>query len=368
MKLLFYLGHPAHFHLFKPTINILSQKGHEFIITIKSKDVLSDLLNGSGLPFINLSTSIRKNSQFSILLGLFNRDFKLFWISKRFKPDILVGSAAEIAHVGRLLNIPSLVLFEDDLKFVPQFAKIAAPFADLLICPEACSAWKWKYKTIQYNSYHELAYLAPKYFKPNFNNVINFFKKKDRVFLIRFAKLTAYHDQGKKGISKEIAIKMINILKPHGKIYISSERELESEFEKYRININPMYMHDILYYSDLYIGDSQTMTAEAAVLGTPSLRFNDFVGKLGYLEELEKSYSLTYGIKTNKPEQLLSKITEIISVTDLKRQWLVKKEKMLREKIDLTAFLVWFFENYPNSRFTIEKNPEYQYNFKLVYN
>jgi predicted glycosyltransferase len=34
---------------------------------------------------------------------------------------------------------------------------------------------------------------------------------------------------------------------------------------------------------DLYIGDSQTMAAEAAVLGIPSIRFNSFVGKLVYL-------------------------------------------------------------------------------------
>ncbi len=35
------------------------------------------------------------------------------------------------------------------------------------------------------------------------------------------------------------------------------------------------------------------MIAEAAVLGTPSIRFNDFVGKLGYLEDLEHKYGLT---------------------------------------------------------------------------
>jgi predicted glycosyltransferase len=49
----------------------------------------------------------------------------------------------------------------------------------------------------------------------------------------------------------------------------------------------------------MYIGDSQTMTAEAAVLGTPAIRFNDFVGELSYLEELEYTFDLTYGIKTN---------------------------------------------------------------------
>ena len=40
-------------------------------------------------------------------------------------------------------------------------------------------------------------------------------------------------------------------------------------------------------FASLYIGDSQTMAAEAGVLGVPFVRFNDFVGRIGYLRELE---------------------------------------------------------------------------------
>ena len=104
-------------------------------------------------------------------------------------------------------------------------------------------------------------------------------------------------------------------------------------------------MHDALYFSHLVIGDSQTMAAEAAVLGTPSIRFNDFVGKLGYLEELEHRYGLTYGIKTTEPEFLFDKIEELLSIKDLKKEWEKRRRKMLSEKIDFTAFMIWFFEN-----------------------
>ena len=37
---------------------------------------------------------------------------------------------------------------------------------------------------------------------------------------------------------------------------------------------------------------------------------------------------------------------------------------MLADKIDITSFMVWFIENYPNSSDIMKKNPEYQYNFK----
>ena len=60
-----------------------------------------------------------------------------------------------------------------------------------------------------------------------------------------------------------------------------------SSLEKFKIRIKPDDIHHVLYFAEMFIGDSQTMAAEAAVLGTPSLRFSDFTGKLNYLNELE---------------------------------------------------------------------------------
>ena len=82
-------------------------------------------------------------------------------------------------------------------------------------------------------------------------------------FLIRFSALNAHHDIGITGINTEVAQRLIDILSPHGRIYITSERPLEPQFEKYRIKINPLDMHHLMAYASLYIGDSQTMAAEA---------------------------------------------------------------------------------------------------------
>ena len=59
MKLLFYMGHPAHFHLYKETIKSLQFKGVECFVLIKSKDVLEDLLQSSGLSYINVFNVLR---------------------------------------------------------------------------------------------------------------------------------------------------------------------------------------------------------------------------------------------------------------------------------------------------------------------
>ena len=368
MKALFYLGHPAHFHLFKNVISTLKRKNHDVAVLIKKKDILEYLLRQSNFDFLNILPEGRKDSKSGIALGLLKRDWAMFRFCVRQRPNILLGTSAEIAHVGKLLSIPSIVVNEDDYDAVPMFSKLAYPLADNILAPISCPTGPdgstWERKTIHYEGFHELAYLHPARFKPEKNVLKNKIEFSKSYIILRFANLTAHHDKGKTGITAKITQKIINMLKFQYNIYITSERELEPEFEPYRITIDPINMHHALYYADMYIGDSQTMAAEAAVLGTPALRYNDFVGKLGYLEELEHKYGLTYGIKTLHPEKLYQKIEELLDTPNLKEVWQNRRQKMLSEKIDVTAFMVWFIENYPESVKIMRDDPDYQYKFK----
>jgi len=336
MTLLVYLGHPAHFHLFKETIKNLQAKAVKVVIVIKSKDVLEKLLIDSKLEYLNISDANNKGSAYK---NFTKRLFNLAKIIRANKPNLLVGSAAELTILGKLFRIPSYIFFEDDFEAVKKFAKIAGPLATKLVCPDCCSAWKWDNKKLGYKSYHELAYLHPNHFTPDAEKVKSIFNINEKNFILRFAQLTAYHDVGKSGITTEIAQQLIDILSTHGNVFITSERALEPQFEKYRIQISPLDIHHALYFADMYIGDSQTMTAEAAVLGTPAIRFNDFVGELSYLEELEHMFNLTYGIKTNHPEKLLAKVKELLQKPDLKQEWQNRRQKMLKERIDFSMFM-----------------------------
>lgn len=360
MKILFHLGHPAHFHLFKNVITGLKAKNHHVIIVIKKKDVLEDLLKSSGFDYFNILPEGRKNNKISIAIGQLKQDWMLLKLCRKHKPDILAGTSVAISHVGKLLGIPSINLNEDDAEVVPLYAKLAYPWADKIVAPKVCSTGKWSYKTITYPGYHELAYLHPNHFTPSKDVVQKYFLEEGKYFIIRFAQLTAHHDDGVKGINREIAMKIINLLLPHGKIYITSERKLEPEFEQYRIKIDPKDMHHVMAYCSLYIGDSQTMAAEAGVLGVPFIRFNDFVGRISYLDELENKYKLGYGITTDKVAELYSTIKILIKTKNIKDIFQKRREKMLSEKIDLSLFLTWFIENYPKSAEEIKHSPEYQ--------
>ena len=60
MRFLFFFIHPAYFHVFRNTINLLKQKGHKVDIVITSKDVLEELVLNEGWNYKNIFPNGRK--------------------------------------------------------------------------------------------------------------------------------------------------------------------------------------------------------------------------------------------------------------------------------------------------------------------
>ena len=364
MNILIQLSHPAHFHLYHQTITNLMNDGHQVHILIKSKDILEDLLKASDLPYCNINERAHRKNKLGIFMDMFCRDLKIFFYCCKHKIDLLTGSTAEVAHVGWLLRKSRINTGEDDASVVPLFFKMAGPFIQTELSPVTCNNGKYECKTVHYAGYHKLAYLHPYVFQPSKEVVTRYFDPNTPYFLLRFAKLKAYHDGGAAGITTDVAKQLIEMLEPYGRVFITSERELEPQFERYRLNINPLDIHHVMAFSTLYIGDSQSMAVEAAMLGVPSIRFNSFVGKIGVLEELQNRYELTYGIPSNEHQTLFSKVQEMLDDPLLHKKFQMRRQAMLADKIDVSAFFTWFIENYPESKRIMKENPDYQYNFK----
>lgn len=367
MNILIQLSHPAHFHLYKNVAQNFMRDGHQVFILIKTKDILEDLLKQSGLPYYNILKEAHRKSKFGMLWDMLVRDWRILRFVKKHKIDLLTGSTVEVAQVGWLTRKYRVNTGEDDMNVVPLFPKMAGPFMGTILSPRVCNNYSLEPYSVKYESYHELAYLHPNHFQADKTVVEKYFSADTPFFILRFSSLNAYHDAGIQGINTEIAQHLIDILKPHGRIYITSERELEPQFEPYRIKINTLDMHHVMAFSTLYIGDSQTMAAEAAVLGVPFVRFNDFVGRIGYLNELEDVYQLGFGIKASEEgaaEKMYKVVEEILSMPNLKEEWETRRQKMLSEKIDYAQFLTWFIETYPESQKIMRENPDYQYRFK----
>jgi len=365
MKYLFYCGHPAQYLFFRETIRQLNIKGHDSLILIKTKDVLEDLVISDGFNFKNIQHKERGRSKFSIALGLLRRNLKMLPVIIQYKPDILIGGDPSISQLGWLLRKKRFTLTEDDYSVIKSLARITFPFAQAIVTPKVNSVGRYGHKKIGYNGYMKLAYLHPKVFTPN-NSILAEYSIPPNFAIIRQARLTAHHDFGIKGLSHELVLEIIKKLEEKNITpRLSFENGLSEDLKKYALNIDVCDMHHVLSRATVLISDSQSMSVEAAMLGVPSIRYSSFAGRISVLEELEHKYGLTYGVLEGSEALLLEKLNDVLSIENSKDFFRGKQQKMLSEKINVTDFMVWFIENYPESKEIALREPDFQEKFKV---
>jgi predicted glycosyltransferase len=362
-KILFIISHPAHYHMFKFLIRELKQKDYPLLVVIRPKDVLEELCVNDKLEYLKLADRPDTGNLLRLAYSLVKKDWDMLQLVKHFRPDLMLGSDGTISRVGALLGIPSVEFSEDDARAIKLYAISSYTFFSHIISPIVTDAWLWSAKKIGYAGFQKLAYLHPAFFQPN-----HFIKERyidvATYFIVRLSALNAYHDAGEYGMDTNSFDQLISLLEKHGKVYITSEKKLAPKYESYQLKINPADLHHVLFYSSMLIGDSQSMTVEAALLGVPSFRLSSFVGKLSVLEELEHVYSLTFGFRPNEFNEMLNKIEEVLMKDMYKSVFAQRRLQLLADKINVTAFYLWFIENYPASVEIMRKNPDYQYNFR----
>jgi len=343
MKIVVSVNHPGHVHLFKNFILYMRKRGHEILITATKKDVSFQLLDNYGFNYIDLGSYGTSLTQKLINLPII--DLKMYREVKSFNPDIFVGMGAiSAAHVSFLLQ-KECVIFEDTENSKEQI-RLYLPFADVVCTPSCFKDYLGK-KQVRYNGYHELAYLHPNYFTPNPDILKELGLKEDDTFIVlRFVSWGATHDFGHTGLTFEDKISAIGELSKYGRVFITSEKPLQKEFENYRINVSPEKMHHLLYYATLLYGESATMASECAVLGTHAI-FCDYAGR-GYTDEEETKYGLVYNFhdEHSMGKKSLAKALELLNDPDLKKKGREKRDKLIADKIDVTKFMVGFIEKY----------------------
>lgn len=354
MRFVVDVNHPADYHYYKNFIGRMNKKGHEVLVTATQKDVSLDLLKGSGMDYINLGSYGNTLAQKVLNLPIIDR--RMYKAVKGFDPDMFLGlGSIRAPHVSFALGRKSINF--EDTEIASQQMILRVPFVSTVWTP-ACFMGNLGKKQVRYDGYKELAYLHPKYFTPD-KRVLGEIGLKygDPFIVLRFVSWAATHDIGAHGLRDKLPL--IRELENYCRVLITSESPLDGELEKYRVNIAPDKIHHLLYFATLYLGEGATMATEAAILGTPSIYISSIKEKLGNIGELRQKYGLLY--YTDDQNEALQKAIELIRMPGIKEAWRKKRDRMLAEKIDVTAFMVWFVENYPQSIDMLKKDPGLQY-------
>ena len=362
MNIFLDISHPSYYLLFKNTISTLHAKGHSFLISTRDKDVLLALIHEDipGHTDNRIQIYYRgkgARSWFGKGIGLLQTVARLYFRVKPFNPDLCISmSSPYLALCGRLLHKP-VITFEDTecSAFLHPITKL---FSSCIITGTSFN-YDFGPKQIRLPFYKELAYLHPNVFKPNPAVPEKYGIKPGEPFvLIRLVGNHTIHEMGRKGLDDEFILECIRNFTKFCRVFISSEHPLSHTLKTHELSQavlppfehNASDIHHLEYNAALLFGESATMAAEAAVLGTPAIYVDNRTR--GYCEELEHTYGLMYhfGEEVEQKDKSLKKVLEILSDNHIKLQFRIKQAKMLQDKIELTQWIIEFIENFDKRR------------------
>lgn len=342
MRIMVDMGHPTDVNLFRNVIRELEKRGHEVKITAANKENTAALLDGYGFDY-----EMRRHYKGIVkkAIGVLGNDIWLYGISRKFKPDIFISPGSPYAaQVSKLFRKPHIAFTNTERAKLA--IRLMLPFTDV-VCTPSFFKKDLGSKQVRFNSYYELAYLHPNYFKPDpaVLEELNL-SKEDTFILLRFSSLDSHHDIGvKKGFdlsSNKEMLEFIKKIEGYGRVFLTSEVKLNEELERYKVSVPIEDFHSFVSFAAMYIGEGAKTASEAAILGVPSIYVS--TTRRGYLDELEERYGLACTVTDQR--QALKKAVELLEDENIKKEWQRKREKLLSEKIDTTKFMVKFIENY----------------------
>jgi uncharacterized protein len=335
MNLLFIINTPAQAYTWRYIITQLQKKQYSIGILARDYGSTPELLDSFGFKYVTFKPVGSRVSRFA---GSFEHLRKCYSLSKQFSPSIVIGFGVDAAVTAALQQKPCVVFVDDETTDFQN--RITYMLSSIMVTPNTFTRNLGK-KHVPINSYKELAYLYPTYFNPDPKIYDELgIKRDDKYVILRFNVFDAIHDIHARGFSVSNQCRLAKELSQYARVFVSHEGNLPEELADLRLPIATNRMHHALYYAQLLVTDTQTMTTEAAILGTPVVRSNSFVATrdMHVFTELEQKYDLIYSL--GEAEPAIEKAKELMGKSQLKEQWAAKREKLIADKIDCVQFMI----------------------------
>ncbi|AGB31204.1 hypothetical protein C488_01449 [Natrinema pellirubrum DSM 15624] len=337
MRYLFFTNTPAHVHLYKHAVATLREQGHNVLVLARDYTCTLDLLEWYDLPYeVYGYCDTSKGSLLSRLPAHYLRAIRH---ARRFDPDLVFGMGGYAAHTGALLRTPTVLLIDSEPASFDH--TVSTPFARAILTPNTFR------KDLGEDHYvfpglKECAYLHPEVYEPNPS-------VRDRLgvgetepyVLLRLNAFGSQHDVGKDGISSEQCRRLVERLSDDATVLVSDEgKDIDlTGLPARSFDLHPALMHDALAEATLLVADTQTMVTEAALLGTPAVRSNSFVGDadMGNFVALENR-GLIHNVA--RFDALRDRATAVLRDEGVDEAWQRRRHDYLAETVNLTDLLV----------------------------
>jgi hypothetical protein len=351
MKIAVFANTPAQVHFYNRIMEKLKEHGHEVRLLLRDYGETVDLADELHLEyFVYSKTFASKMSKITLL----PRDVLVAYKHlRKFRPDVVTGFGVYDALTAALLNA-HCVEFEDSEPRVNSLYSIqfkaCMPFVDAFVTPSSFMDDLGE-KQIRIASFKELAYLHPNYYVPN-DDVFDVLgiRRNDDYVLLRFNAFDAVHDLGVNGFPLEAKRELVRQLAQFARIVISCETPLPADLEILRLDFPKSRIHDLICQARLVVADTGTIITEAACLGTPAVMLHSNARNYGNFVELEDRYGL---IRTfcSDWRKAIDAAVSLIRNPQTKAEWADKRQVLLRDKVDMTEFMVGLIEHFVWQRY-----------------
>lgn len=336
MRIAFFTNTPAHVHLYKHSIRLLRSDGHEALAFARDYECTRALLGYYDLPFIIYGSC--SNSKTSLFTSLPRHFAGIARASRSFRPDVVFGMGSYSAVAGVVARSPTVLLLDSEPTTLDH--RLSQPFVQAILTPAAFSKHLGP-KHYQFQGFKECAYLHPDEFTPGRSVRTELGVGPDEQFaIVRFNAFGSHHDIGRSGFTLAQRRELVESIADHATVFISGDSS-EALTDYKNVSSYPLHpgrIHDALYEAALLVADSQTMVTEAALLGTPTIRSNSFIGPddMGNFIELERRGLVR---NLNAFEDVLTSATELLTDPDVGIRWRARRDEYLSELVNLTDII-----------------------------
>jgi predicted glycosyltransferase len=327
-RILIDITHPAYAHFFRTVITSLHDEGHEVLLTSREKDVTTELLDAWGLRHVCISRSA--STPHGLLAEMLVRVARLCREMRRFRPDVVLARDGLFAcQAGWLCRVRS-ISFEDTDDALIQHA-LYFPFAWRIYTDPAYPRRLGRKQRFM-SGISCLAYLRPPHFarRPETLHRLGL-DTSQKIMLVRLVSWTSNHDIGQRGFGSVNLRRVVARLSKAGQVVISTEVPLDGDLERYRIDAPATEMHNLMAHCNLYVGESATMAAEAAVLGVPAIHVS--TRRLWYTDLLENRFGLVTNVRNGT--LCLETVERILRDPTSEQRQRERRDCYLRETDDL---------------------------------
>ena len=336
MRVHFDVAHPAHVHLFKNAIRTLARDGHTVAVTSRRKEVTTDLLDAYDIEHTVLSSQGSGTLATVAEWGL--RELRTLLFARRFDPDVVVSRLVPTAVHGAKVAGAESVVFADT-ENVEHVARVTAPLVDYYCTPQSYQK-DYGRRHRRHAGVQELAYLHPDWFEPD-REVLRAHgvDPEEPYYVLRFVTNEAHHDADRQGFAAAAKRDLVADLSEHGTVYVSSEGDLPPDLGGHEVPVPPEAIHDLLAEADLMATDSGTMATEAALLGTPTVRYESPAaeGLLGAFVELADSGLVE---QFTDEASVRRRALELATSTEAGREWRERRDRYLEGATDVTEYML----------------------------